>query len=178
MVRFFLQGVHKIHMFSRLFPVLLFTALVAATPAPAAPTGSGKPLPRFVSLRAGEVNLRTGPGVQYPVDWVYHRKGLPMEVVAEYDTWRKVRDWQGTQGWVHQSMLSRRRTVVITGSTRTLRADARAESPPVARAEASVVSRLLLCPNGIAWCQVEVDGFKGWVRRMEIWGLHRNEIFE
>ena len=63
--------------------------------------GSGLPLPRFVSLRADQVNLRTGPGVQYPVEWVYQRKDLPVEIIAEYRTWRKIRDWQSTQGWVH-----------------------------------------------------------------------------
>jgi SH3-like domain-containing protein len=109
---------------------------------------------------------------------VYVRKGLPLEVIAEYDTWRKVRDWQGTQGWVHQSMLARRRTVVVVGETRTLRADADAESPAVARAEAHVVARLERCPDGIAWCEVEAEGFSGWLGRTEIWGLHRNEVVE
>src|SRR3990167_9515481 len=70
---------------------------------------SGLPLPRFVSLRAEEVNMRAGPGVRYPVDWVYKRKNMPVEVIAEFGTWRKVRDIQGTQGWIHQSMLSSNR---------------------------------------------------------------------
>ena len=68
------------------------------------------PLPRFVSLRANQVRLRTGPGVQYPIEWVYQRQYLPVEIIAEYRTWRKIRDWQSTQGWVHQSMLSGNRT--------------------------------------------------------------------
>ena len=82
---------------------------------------SGLPLPRFVSLRAEEVNMRAGPGVRYPVDWVYKRKNMPVEVIAEFGTWRKVRDIQGTQGWIHQSMLSSNRWVTITGPARTLR---------------------------------------------------------
>ena len=166
-------------MLRALFHFVLIAAAVSAAPsALAAPDGSGKPLPRFVSLRASEVNLRTGPGAQYPVDWVYRRKDLPMEVIAEYNTWRKVRDWQGTQGWVHQSMLAGRRTAVFVGDVRTLRAEANPSSPAVARAEATVVGRLLRCPDGVAWCRVEVDGFKGWVRRTEVWGLHRNEVLE
>ena len=99
---------------------LLFSAVAPALQA-AANKGTGLPLPRFVSLRAGEVNLRTGPGVQHPVDWVYHRQNLPLEIIAEYGTWRKIRDWQGTQGWVHQSMVGAKRTFIITGGTRTLR---------------------------------------------------------
>ena len=84
------------------------------------PKASGLPLPRFVSLRSEEVNLRTGPGVQYPVDWVYKRRNMPVEVLAEFGTWRKVRDIQGTQGWVHQSLLSSNRWVTITGQARTV----------------------------------------------------------
>ena len=105
------------------FPLFLcLLVLISAAPAlEAAIKGTGLPLPRYVSLRAGEVNLRTGPGVQYPVDWVYLRQNLPMEIIAEYGTWRKVRDWQGTQGWVHQSMVSGLRTLIITGNTRTVR---------------------------------------------------------
>ena len=144
----------------------------------AAPEGTGLPLPRMVSLRADEVNLRTGPGVQYPVDWVYHRRGLPVEVVAEYHTWRKVRDWQGTQGWVHQSILDSRRTLVVTGNVRTLRQKATVDSSPVARAEAGVIGRLLECPGASRWCKAEIDGFEGWLRRVEFWGVHDNEVVE
>ena len=116
-----------------LFLVVLMLIGAVAPGLEAAIKGTGLPLPRYVSLRAGEVNLRTGPGVQYPVDWVYLRQNLPMEIIAEYGTWRKVRDWQGTQGWVHQSMVSGLRTLIITGTTRTVRRKADAKSPPVAR---------------------------------------------
>src|SRR5271165_7115035 len=85
---------------------------------------SGLPLPRFVSLRSDEVNLRTGPGARYPVDWIYTRRDLPVEVIAEFEAWRKIRDWQGAEGWVHQSMLAARRMIVVTGQQRRLRADA------------------------------------------------------
>ncbi|MDH5748331.1 MAG: SH3 domain-containing protein [Rhodospirillales bacterium] len=144
----------------------------------AAEKGTGLPLPRFVSLRSGEVNLRAGPGVQYPVDWVFTRQNLPVEIIAEYDTWRKVRDWQGTDGWVHQSMLGSRRTVIITNKTRTLRKSPNPDAPPIAHLEENVIGLLLKCPDGIAWCQVEVDGYKGWMKRIEFWGIHRNEAIE
>ena len=156
--------------------ILGMLLIVAAGTGFAAPEGSGLPLPRFVSLRADEVNLRAGPGVQYPVEWVYNRRHLPVEVIAEYRTWRKIRDWQGTQGWVHQSMLSGNRTFIVTGKLRTLRRRADARGDAVARAEAGVIGRLLECPDASTWCRVDVDGFEGWFRRVEFWGVHRGEV--
>src|SRR4026209_512491 len=98
-----------------------FVALLSASPGPGASAqatgkststqrkGSGLPLPRFASLRSDEVNVRTGPGPRYPIDWVFKRKAMPVEIVAEYENWRKIRDWQGASGWVHQSLLSGQR---------------------------------------------------------------------
>ena len=97
------------------------------------PNSTGRPLPRFVSLRATVVNLRTGPGVRYPVDWVYESKYLPIEVIAEFENWRKVRDVQGTQGWIHQSMLSSRRTFIIISNMQTLRKKGQTKSLAVAK---------------------------------------------
>ena len=85
------------------------------------PGRTGLPLPRFVSLRADQVNLRTGPGVRYPIDWVYRRRDLPVEIIDEHETWRRIRDWEGTIGWVHQSMLQGVRNAMVTGEPRTLR---------------------------------------------------------
>jgi len=136
------------------------------------------PLPRFVSLRSNQVNLRTGPGVQYPVEWVYQRQNLPVEIIAEYRTWRKIRDWQSTQGWVHQSMLSGRRTVIVTGKRRSLRSSADTKSPPVAEIEAAAIAHLDNCPSGGGWCLVESEGLKGWLRKVEFWGAYRDEVFK
>ena len=136
------------------------------------------PLPRFVSLRADQVNLRTGPGVQYPVEWVYQRKYLPVEIIAEYRTWRKIRDWQSTQGWVHQSTLSGRRTIIITGKRRSIRRSADAKSPPVAEIEADAIARLDNCPSGGGWCLVEAESLKGWLRKVEFWGAYRHEVLK
>ncbi|WP_460019373.1 SH3 domain-containing protein [Magnetospira thiophila] len=136
---------------------------------------SGLPLPRFVSLRAAEVNMRTGPGLRYPVEWVYHRRRMPMEVIAEYGTWRKVRDWQGTQGWVHQSMLDNRRTMIVLGDVRTLRSAPDAASKPVARVEPGVIGRIAECPMDSSWCLMEVNEFDGWLRRVEFWGVYPTE---
>ena len=139
---------------------------------------SGLPLPRFASLRAGEVNVRTGPGVQYPVDWVFQRQGMPVEIIAEYRTWRKIRDWQGTQGWVHQSLLAGKRTAIVIGGMRALLSKPEADAKPVAQLEAGVIANLLSCPEQSAWCRIEVDGFDGWLRRVDFWGTLKDEVTE
>jgi SH3-like domain-containing protein len=158
---------------------MLAVLLLVAGEAPLlAAESSGLPLPRFVSLRAKEAKLRTGPGVQYPEDWVYLRKDIPLEIIAEHHTWRKVRDWQGTQGWMHQSLVSGKRTLMVTGAIRTVRSKPDSASRAVARAEAGVVGFLLGCPGGSGWCQVEIGGFKGWLRRVEFWGVYPDETVE
>lgn len=128
------------------------------------------PLPRFVSVRSGEVNVRTGPGVRYPIDWVFVRRDLPVEIVAEFDTWRQIRDHLGTTGWVHQSMLSGKRTVLMQDNLVTLRRKANDGAPPVARAEAGVIGELVECNS--VWCRVEVAGIRGWAERDKLWGVY------
>lgn len=139
---------------------------------------SGRPLPRFVSLRSNKVNMRTGPGVQYPVEWVYRRKGLPMEVIAEFETWRRVRDWEGSRGWIHQSMLSGKRGIIIIGGVRNLRSSDDAKSPLVAQLEPGVVARLVDCLSGNGWCKIEIEGLLGWLRHVDFWGAYKNEVFD
>jgi SH3-like domain-containing protein len=161
-------------------PVLALpaTARAAEEPKEADPRGdavirSGLPVPRFVTLRSDEVNVRTGPGVRYPVDWVFVRKGMPVEITAEFDTWRRIRDWEGTQGWVHQSMLSGRRSLLVTGKMRTLRREASENAEAIAQAEPGVIGRLRKCHG--SWCQVELQGYRGWLRRDELWGVYPGE---
>ncbi len=137
---------------------------------------TGLPVPRFVTLRSGEVNVRTGPGVRFPVEWVFVRKEMPVEITAEFDTWRRIRDWQGSEGWVHQSMLSGKRGVIIAGDVRTLRKEASAEAPVVARAEPGVMGWLLKCKA--AWCQVDLDGHRGWLPRTDVWGVYEDETVD
>lgn len=159
--------------------VLLFgilAILLAAMPVDAAPKGTGLPLPRFVSIRAGEVNLRTGPGVQHPVDWVYRRQDLPLEIIAEYRNWRKVRDWQGALGWIHQSMLGGQRTFIVTGANRTLRAKGEDDAPALASLEPGVIGTITECPDASGWCRVSAGRFDGWLRRDDIWGVYNDEV--
>ncbi|MDX2224548.1 MAG: SH3 domain-containing protein [Rhodospirillaceae bacterium] len=147
----------------------------------AAPTGL--PLPRFASLRSAPVNLRTGPGVRYPVDWVYVRKSLPMQIVAEFETWRRVRDPDGAEGWVHQSMLSGRRTAVVkpgdaAAGPQALRAAGNDQAALIASLEAGVIVTVQRCPTASAYCRVEVAGAQGWLDRSMLWGLRDDETID
>lgn len=139
---------------------------------------SGLPLPRFVSLRSDEVNLRAGPGVRYPIDWIYARKDLPVEVIAEFEAWRKIRDWQGTEGWVHQSMLSGRRMMVVLGTQHTLRATDSETADAVAMIQPGVTGRIMACPRNRDFCRVEIGQYQGWLRRDDLWGVYKGEWIE
>lgn len=129
---------------------------------------TGLPLPRFASLRADEVNLRAGPGVRYPVEWVYRREGLPVMIVAEFDAWRKVRDWRGTEGWIHRSLLTGKRTAVVLDRGMMLRRKPAPKAPAVARLEGGVIARVLACEG--KWCRIEAGGIRGWGPRGALWG--------
>lgn len=137
---------------------------------------TGLPLPRFVTLRSNQVNVRSGPAPRYPIEWVFVRKDMPVEITQEFDTWRRIRDWEGSEGWVHQSMLSGKRSLVVTGETRTLRAEPHPDASPVARAQPGVMGWLLKC-NG-PWCQVDLKGYKGWIQRTEFWGAYPDETVQ
>ena len=134
---------------------------------------TGLPVPRYVSLRSGEVNVRSGPGSRYPIQWVFKRRNLPVAVVAEFDTWRKIRDFESTEGWVHQSMLSGRRMIQVIGQVRTLRRDPGGSAPAVARMEPGVLGNLEDCQH--EWCEVRVSGLSGWISRAHIWGVDVKE---
>lgn len=138
---------------------------------------SGLPIPRFVSLKNEETNVRTGPGTRYPIAWVYHRAGMPVEVVEEYDLWRKVRDVEGTTGWVHKTLISGRRNVMIRGrEARVVRIDHAPDAKPLLKAEPMVIARLMECNPG--WCRIQVGGRKGWLEKKYLWGVYPEEIME
>lgn len=140
---------------------------------------SGLPLPRFVSLRSDEVNLRSGPGTRYPVDWIYTRRDMPVEVIAEFEAWRKIRDWQGSEGWVHQSMLSARRMAVVIGpQQRKLRSEPDEKAPALAILDPNVMGRLMACPKDKIYCRVDIENIQGWLKRDEFWGVYPNEYIE
>src|SRR6266850_3597962 len=117
--------------------------------------GSGLPLPRFASLRSDEVNVRTGPGSRYPVDWVFKRKAMPVEIVAEYENWRKIRDWQGASGWVHQSLLTGKRSFLIASKAASLHKTPSASAEVVAKLEPEVLGEIRSCSG--EWCRVKTS---------------------
>jgi SH3-like domain-containing protein len=147
----------------------------AHVPDPARGTVSGLPLPRFAALRADEVNLRTGPGTRYPIDWVYHRRDLPVEIEREFEVWRLVSDPDGIKGWVHEATLSSRRGMLVVGQQRTLRRSAADTAPPVAYLKPGVVGHILSCEKASDWCEVQVTDYKGYLKRDEFWGTLPDE---
>jgi len=162
-----------------LFLPLLCFFLHSAAAAPREETKgnvSGLALPRFASLRSVEANLRTGPGTRYPIDWVLVAKGMPLEITAEYDVWRRVRDWEGTEGWVHKATLSGKRSMVVTGTMRELRNKDREQSAILAHLEPGAIGELLSC--AAEWCKVRIGGIKGYLRKGEFWGAYDGEKFD
>lgn len=141
---------------------------------------SGRPLPRFASLGSDHINMRTGPGTRYPVTWVYKRRGLPVEVLAETSDWRHVRDPDDAEGWVHKIMLSNStRTAILKGPGRqTLLRRPEPDARGVAEVEPGVIVKLLQCPNDSAHCRVEAGRFQGWLPRQYLWGVYPSEYVD
>lgn len=143
---------------------------------------SGLPLPRFVSLKASRVNMRVGPGRQYQVDWMYIKRGLPLEIIQEYDNWRKVRDSQGDEGWILQSLLSGARTALVAPWLRDedgkveLKDAPQAAAAAVAIMEPGVLAHIEACENG--WCRVEAGGVEGYAEQLQLWGVYPDEAID
>ncbi len=133
------------------------------------------PVPRFVSLKSSEVRLRAGPAERYPVRWVYHKKGLPVEIIQEFDNWRKIRDVDGEEGWIHSALLIGDRTALILGADQ-VPAYSKSDdtSSVVAKLEPGVVASLEKCDKES--CLLRFSGFQGWVQRKFIWGIYADEI--
>ena len=132
------------------------------------------PLPRYVSLKSSEGNARRGPSLSHRIDWVYKRRALPLEVTAEFGHWRRVRDRDGAGGWVHYSLLSGVRTVLIQQDMVALHAQPFEDAEILAKAETGVVARLGECTE--SWCRVSAGGARGWVRKGALWGVAPDEL--
>ncbi len=143
-------------------------------------SASGLPVPRFVSLKPDKVNVRGGPTRDHAVAWQYQRAGLPVEVTAESDNWRRIRDWEGSEGWVYHSMLSGRRTGVVMPRDKNdlvpLYDKASADGAVVARLQAGVFGSVKRCTG--AWCRIIGSGFDGWIAQERLWGVYLNEKVE
>lgn len=156
---------------------VLFLIILTFCAGPTVAESTALPLPRYVSLRSNAVNLHVGPGKNYPIEWRYVLQSLPVEIIAEFDTWRQIRDWQGTEGWVHKSLLSGRRTVWILHKVRPLRKSPDEKSQVIAHLQPGVVAKALECQGN--WCKIEAKFknsiYKGWIKRRCVWGIYPNE---
>ena len=141
---------------------------------------TGLPLPRYVSLKSGNVNVRRGPGQGYDIAFTFVRAGLPVEITQEFDNWRKIRDSDGSEGWVFYSLLSGRRTAVVAPWEKagqfSARGDAAEDAPVVAYLQPRVVAAVERCDG--TWCLLTGDGFEGWVEQQRLWGVYPEERFE
>jgi len=136
-----------------------------------------QPIPRFVSLRGSQTNLREGPSLDHRISWVYHRAGQPVEVIAEFDIWRRVRDSDGSEGWVMSRVISSRRTAAIAPWSKEpmlpLYSGADEKSQVVARLQPNVLANIDECDG--RWCRLNGDGFNGWMQQDRLWGAYPGE---
>jgi len=158
--------------------VMMFAATAAATARADATVGaSGLPIPRFVSLKADKVNMHIGPAKTYEVKWVYQRAGLPVEITAEFENWRRIRDADGTEGWIYHSLLSGRRTGQVIAKTKDALVPVHdktdADSAVVAKLEPGVLGAVKRCNDG--WCRISGKGYDGWIQQVRLWGVYPNE---
>ncbi|PWE31172.1 aspartyl-trna synthetase [Maritimibacter sp. 55A14] len=132
------------------------------------------PLPRYVSMKTAEGNVRRGPSLTHRVDWVFRHENMPLQITAEFGHWRRVRDRDGAGGWMHYALLSGVRTVIVEAEMVDLLSKPLEKALPVARAEAGVIARLGACRPD--WCQITAGGNTGWVRKRDIWGVEPDEL--
>jgi SH3-like domain-containing protein len=155
----------------------LLTGLLPAAAASDTGSASGLPVPRYVSLKSDRVNVRTGPTKDHDVAWVFTKAGLPVEITAEFENWRRIRDSEGAEGWVYHSLLSGRRTAVVTQRSKDALVPVN-DSPETtgsitAKLESGVVASVKRC-NG-TWCRISGGGFDGWIQQERLWGVYPNE---
>ena len=164
--------------------VLLFSFFVIAFQAPLIHGQSsvkevgrvtGFPIPRYVSAKSNKMNVRRGPGKDYKIDWIYKQKGNPFVITAEFGPWRRIKDFEGEGGWVHYSLLSGVRYIIVLDQALLLKRKPKSKSSNIAQLNRGVVARLLSARN--SWCAIEVGKYKGWVPIQSIWGLDKDEIF-
>ena len=134
------------------------------------------PLPRYVTLKSGDGNARRGPGLTHRIDWVFVKSGMPLLLTAEYENWRRVEDAEGFGGWVHYSLLSGTRSVLVAQDMAEFRYSADMSTDVLFQAERGVLGRLLEC--SIDWCRVNTNGEKGWILKTALWGVNPDEILE
>ncbi len=147
-------------------------------------TRSGLPLPRYASLKTDKVNVRNGPGKDHKVSWVYRKAGLPIEIIAEYENWRRVRDSEGIEGWVFHRLLSGRRTAIVTPWSKKTekgkptpvpiyKTNLKSDQNVALLLEPGIIIQLLQCDGN--WCNFAIKSHKGWIQQEKLWGVYRTE---
>ena len=132
------------------------------------------PLPRYVSLKAAEGNVRRGPSLSHRIDWVFKLRHMPLRITAEHGHWRRVEDKEGFGGWVHYSLISGNRTVLVERDLLTLHSRPDAKTPVIAALEAGVIAQLGECDKN--WCRLNADGHRGWAQKSGLWGVGAAEL--
>lgn len=132
------------------------------------------PMPRYVSLKAAKANVRRGPSLTHRIDWIFKRRDMPLVVTAEHGHWRRVQDRDGAGGWVHYSLLSGNRTVIVQADMLPLNLRPEPNTTMVAQLELGVVAHLGKCD--LDWCRISAGGYKGWARKTDIWGVGPKEV--
>ena len=177
----FRAAFRRVGLLALALPVIILPAAYAWAAGDLA-TGSvsGLPVPRFVSLKSDRVNVRSGPNKDQEVRWVYTKAGMPVEVTAEFENWRRIRDWEGSEGWVYHSLLSGKRTAVVVPKLKDefvpLYDNADAKAALAARLQAGVVGQIKSCDG--KWCEFAGKNFDGWIEQERVWGAYPNEKVE
>lgn len=135
---------------------------------------TGLPLPRYVTLKGGEGNARRGPGLTHRIDWVFTTAGTPLRITAEYENWRRVEDYEGFGGWIHFTLLSGVRGIIVTKDMAEFHVLPDPASPVAFQAEAGALAKIMAC--SVDWCRVKVDGEKGWALKSDFWGVDPGEV--
>ena len=157
--------------------VMMFLSLAAPVWAGGdAESDSGRALPRMASLRSKLVNARSGPGSRYPIEWVYKQKNAPVEIIAEFDLWRQIRDWEGSETWVYKPMLSNKRWIKMTNAgTSNIYAKPKLDAKVIAKVEDQVIGEIEKCPEGKDFCLIKFSSAEGWVQRGDFFGVYPGE---
>ena len=132
------------------------------------------PLPRYVSMKASEGNVRRGPSMAHRIDWVFKRRDMPLQITAEHGHWRRVEDRDGAGGWVHYALLSGARTVLVDQDMLPVHRRPEESAPIIAAFELGVVARLGDCEPD--WCKITAGGYRGWVPKAGLWGVKPAEL--
>jgi len=157
-----------------IFVSVLIIPLFGFTQEPQKGQVTNLPIPRYVSLKVKEANARRGPSLSHKIDWIYKRQNMPLEIYAEYENWRRVRDFEGLGGWVHYTLLSGIRYVLIKNELLEMRLLPSIDAQVIAKVPQHNIATLDKCNKD--WCRIIDDGYKGWVPKNGIWGVYENEL--